>query len=109
MVFILQIRRWTLPEAEQLIHNHALRKGQRQGLKLTTLVSRFSQCPLPRVSSESLLLPEPEEVRIEREEGCACLVYTYVQECRISSMERRGKVCCHGYAQPEQNIIHRLP
>lgn len=65
MVFILQIRSWTLPEAEQLIHNHTLRKGQRQGLKLTTLVSRFSQCPLPRVSSDSLLLPEPEEVRIE--------------------------------------------
>lgn len=35
--------------------------------------------------------------------GGVSVVYTYVEECGISSVERGEEVCLHGYAEPEQN------
>lgn len=100
--FIWQIKRWRLPGAEWLTQDHTLKNGADRGLQPTTLTSRFQMLSPSRVSSA-----QARRSRVG-ESGGVSVVYTYVEECGISAVERREEVCLHGYAEPEQNIIHQL-
>ena len=89
------MRRWRLPEAEPLTHNHRVRSRQRQHLNPQPWGPNPTVSPHSRVSSDSSLLPKPEGAGVERDRVCVCVCVcvcvwcTYVQECGISSTERR--------------------